>query len=105
MPAAANAAAAASALTLDGVPMPWIEGLKTSKDPNRRVRVAAPSSRTARPRREATASLVTTIAAPPSPGEQNMNRVSGSLTISAEAISSAEIGSRRQALGFSEPLR
>ena len=53
-----------------------------------------------RPRRAATASLVTMIAAPPSPGEQNMKRVSGSLTMSAAAISSAEIGSRRQALGL-----
>ena len=34
-----------------------------------------------------------------------MYRVSGSLTMSAAAISSADIGSRRQALGFSAPLR
>ena len=104
-PAAAKAAAAASVLTLEGRPVPWIEGLKTSKEPKRRVRVAAPSRCTARPMRAATASLARTIAAPPSPGEQNMNRVSGSLTMSAAAISSAEIGSRRQAFGFSAPLR
>ena len=34
-----------------------------------------------------------------------MYRVSGSLTMSAAAISSADIGSRRQAFGFSAPLR
>ena len=60
---------------------------------------------TARPSPAAAVSLASTTAAPPSPGEQNMNRVSGSLTISAASISSADIASRRQALGLREPLR
>ncbi|SLH42900.1 Uncharacterised protein [Mycobacteroides abscessus subsp. abscessus] len=57
------------------------------------------------PSRRATAGDATITAAPPSPGEQNMNLVSGSFTISAAAIRAAGIGSRRQAFGFNAPLR
>ena len=46
-----------------------------------------------------------TSATAPSAGEQNMYFVSGGLTIGDSAISSIDIGVRRQALGFSAPLR
>ena len=48
---------------------------------------------------------VSTIAAPPSLGLQNMYFVSGSLTIVPAAISSTESGLRRHACGVIEPLR
>ena len=81
-------------------------GLNTSKEPKARVRVATASSRTGRAAsRLAADSLATMIAAPPSPGEQNMYRVSGSLTMSAAAMTSSDIASRRQAFSLRAPFR
>src|SRR5689334_5289481 len=105
-PALAKAALAASVLTLEGRPWPWIAGLKTSNEPKLRVRVATESSLTDLAlSRRAISSEATTMAAPPSPGEQNMYCVSGSLTIAEDAIVCSDMGSRRQALGLREPLR
>ena len=73
-------------LTLDGVLGPGWPGLNTSKEPKPRVRVAPRAVAPAGASRSAAAWQATMIAAPPSPGEQNMYWVSGSLTISAAAM-------------------
>jgi hypothetical protein len=46
-----------------------------------------------------------TSATAPSPGEQNMNCVSGLLTIFDPSTSSSDSGRRRHAFSFSDPLR
>src|SRR3954447_22292413 len=105
MPADSNAARAASAV---GPGATWgaSHGLKTSNVPNRRVRNSTARSSIELPVIARAFSVdVKTIAAPPSLGLQNMYVVSGSLTIGAEAISSADNAFRRQACGVIEPLR
>ena len=73
-------------------------GEKTSNDPGGRLRTATARRRTAgRPSDFAFASLARISATAPSAGEQNMNLVSGSLTIVEDRIVSASTGSRRQA--------
>src|SRR5216684_9359652 len=77
MPAASNAAAAATAVD-DGAGSIAIDGLKTSNEPNERVRSATDRSSTGgREEPRSRAPRASTSAAAPSPGEQNMNWVSG----------------------------
>src|SRR5436305_14251299 len=104
-PACSNAAAAASVVG-DGADSIGIDGLKTSNEPNLRVRKATERKRTARFAAERSRSpRASTSATAPSPGEQNMYWVSGWLTIREPRISSSDSGCRRQAFGFEEPLR
>ena len=105
IPATSNAARAASALTLVGRP-DSIRGLNTSNDPGGRVRTATERNATGGPDiSRAAAAEHSTRAAAPSPGEQNMYRVSGSLTSPEPRISAASNGVRRHASGFRLPLR
>jgi hypothetical protein len=83
-----------------------LAGANTSKEPKPLVLVATDRNLTCcAPRRSAAAAEATTMAAPPSPGEQNMYCVSGSLTIGAAATASSVSASRRHALGLMAPLR
>ena len=80
-------------------------GENTSNEPGGRVRIAAARSRTAgRPSSRAFFSLARISATPPSAGAQNMNLVSGSLTIGEARIVSTSTASRRQACSVSTPL-
>src|SRR5439155_8940131 len=105
MPAASNAACAASTDGL-GARSGASHELKTSKDPNRLERTTVERTYTDfEVYRDASSARQTTSAAPPSPGEQNMYCVSGSLSIVEPSISASVKGVRRHAFGFSAPLR
>ena len=74
--------------------------------PNLRVRNSSALTSTASASsRRARSVAISTTAAPPSLGLQNMYDVSGSLTIGALAISPAGTGLRRHACGVIAPLR
>src|SRR4029453_10123454 len=92
IPACSNAAAAASVVG-DGADSIGMEGLKTSKEPKRRVRKATERSWIGvRARDFARSPRARTRATAPSPGEQNMYCVSGWLTILEASTSSSESG-------------
>src|SRR3954451_1414535 len=104
MPACSNAAAAASVVG-DGADVTGMDGLKTSKDPKRRVRKATERRKTGlRGRCFARSAVASTSATAPSPGEQNMYWVSGWLTILEARTSSSLSGLRRQAFGLRDPF-
>ena len=97
-----------AASTVGGRPVrDRVDGLKTSKDPKRRVRNG--HRRAGRRARGAARGPdrpgASTSATAPSPGEQNMYCVSGSVTIVEARISSSVSGCRRQAFGLRAPLR
>ena len=102
MPACSKAAAAASAVG-EGPSWTGIDGLKTSKEPKRRVLNTAERNSTGlRPR--AFSPRASTSATAPSPGEQNMYWRKGSLTILDASTSSSDSGCRRHAFGFNAPF-
>src|SRR3954464_11830272 len=104
MPACSNATAAASVVG-DGAEVTGIDGLKTSKEPKRRVRKATERRNTAlRDICLARSPVASTSATAPSPGEQNMYWVSGWLTIFESRTSCSVSGLRRQAFGLRDPL-
>src|SRR6185436_20763701 len=104
-PADSNAALAANSVA-DGEPSTARDGLNTSNVPYLRVRNSTARSQTGSSRNSlAFAGDASTSDAAPSLGLQNMYLVSGSLTMSASAISSTLNACRRQALGLRAPLR